>query len=198
LAFLRLIVWRIFLPSFTLRNTASLFTRSVQLIFSILLQHRIYKIFINWKIGNISNIRYLWIAKYKIWGIFKDITPSVRLLSIKYTGCLKRLPALRGYSTHLNEQKSPSQRMSRNNCLLRYERCSSDLYSRCSMWFPCISTQLPALRRTEERILLTIPGFTWIPWQAFSLLVTAIPWSHWSVLNTPKSLGVPTAKNPED
>jgi hypothetical protein len=37
-------VWRIFLPSFTLCNTASLFTRSVQLIFSILLQHHISKL----------------------------------------------------------------------------------------------------------------------------------------------------------
>jgi hypothetical protein len=44
LAFLRLIVWRMFLPSFTLCNTASLFTWSVQLIFSILLQHHISKL----------------------------------------------------------------------------------------------------------------------------------------------------------
>jgi hypothetical protein len=31
----------------------------------------------------------------------------------------KWLQALRGYSTHLNEQNSPSQHMSRNQCLLR-------------------------------------------------------------------------------
>jgi hypothetical protein len=37
-------VCRIFLPSFTLCNTATLFTRSVQLIFSILLQHHISKL----------------------------------------------------------------------------------------------------------------------------------------------------------
>jgi hypothetical protein len=32
----------------------------------------------------------------------------------------KFLQALRGYSTHLNEQKGPSQHMSRNQRLLRY------------------------------------------------------------------------------
>jgi hypothetical protein len=31
-----------------------------------------------------------------------------------------------------------------------------------------------------------------------SVLVAVIPLSHWSALNTPTSLGVPTAKNPED
>jgi hypothetical protein len=43
--------------------------------------------------------------------------------------------------------------MSTNHCLLGYWRCSCDLYSRCSVWFPCISTQLSALRRTEVRTL---------------------------------------------
>jgi hypothetical protein len=44
LALLRLIVWRMFLSSFTLCNIASLFTRIVQLIFSIHLQHHISKL----------------------------------------------------------------------------------------------------------------------------------------------------------
>jgi hypothetical protein len=43
--FLRLIMWRMFFSSFTLCSTASLFTRSVQLIFSILLQHYISELF---------------------------------------------------------------------------------------------------------------------------------------------------------
>jgi hypothetical protein len=43
LAFLRLIVWRMFLSSFTLCNTALLFTRSVQLLFFSFLQHHISK-----------------------------------------------------------------------------------------------------------------------------------------------------------
>jgi hypothetical protein len=66
--------------------------------------------------------------------------------------------------------KCPSQHMSRNRCLLRYGRCTRtcDLYTRRSMWFPCISTQLSALRRTEVRTLLKIPGFTPISWQTFS------------------------------
>jgi hypothetical protein len=41
LAFFRLIVWIMFLCSFILCNIASLFKRSIQLIFSILLQHHI-------------------------------------------------------------------------------------------------------------------------------------------------------------
>ena len=41
LAFFLFIVRRLFLSSFTLRNISSFFTRSVQLIFSIFLQHRI-------------------------------------------------------------------------------------------------------------------------------------------------------------
>jgi hypothetical protein len=59
--------------------------------------------------------------------------------------------------------------MSRNQCLLRYGRYPYDLYSRCSMWFPCIATQLPALRCTQVCTLSKIPGFTQISWQAFSV-----------------------------
>jgi hypothetical protein len=58
--------------------------------------------------------------------------------------------------------------MSRDQCLLRYGRCSCDLCSRCSKWFPCISTQLSAHRRTEVHALSKIPGFTPISWQALS------------------------------
>jgi hypothetical protein len=38
---------------------------------------------------------------------------------------------------------------SRNHCLLRYGLCSFHFYSRCSMWFPCISKQLSAIRHIE-------------------------------------------------
>lgn len=41
--------------------------------------------------------------------------------------------------------------MSRNQCLLR---CLCDLCSRCSLWFPCMSTQLPALCCTAQRCAL--------------------------------------------
>jgi hypothetical protein len=59
--------------------------------------------------------------------------------------------------------------MSRNQRLVRYGRCSCDLYSACSVWFPFISTQLSALRRTEVRTLSKISGFNRIPWHAFSV-----------------------------
>jgi hypothetical protein len=42
-----------------------------------------------------------------------------------------------------------------------------DLYSRGSIWFPCISTLLSALRRTEVRTLSK--GFTRISWQELSI-----------------------------
>jgi hypothetical protein len=44
------------------------------------------------------------------------------LNNINYAECYKGLQALKGYSTHLNEQESPNQHMSRNQCLLRYGR----------------------------------------------------------------------------
>jgi hypothetical protein len=37
-------------------------------------------------------------------------------------GAKKGLKALGGYSTHFNEQKIPTQHMSRNQCPLRYGR----------------------------------------------------------------------------
>jgi hypothetical protein len=58
--------------------------------------------------------------------------------------------------------------MFRNQCLLRYGRCSCDLYSKGSVWFPCISTQLSALRGTEVCSLPRITGFIRISWWAFS------------------------------
>jgi hypothetical protein len=58
--------------------------------------------------------------------------------------------------------------MSRNQCVLRYRPCPCDLYTTCSVRFPCSSTQLAALRRTEVRTLSEIPGFTQISWQTFS------------------------------
>jgi hypothetical protein len=57
--------------------------------------------------------------------------------------------------------------MSRNQCLLRYGRCSCDPYSRCSMWFLCISTQISAPSH-RVRTLSKIPACTRISWQTFS------------------------------
>jgi hypothetical protein len=93
----------------------------------------------------------------------------------------------RVYSTHLNEQKVPVS-------ICPETSACCDLYSRCSMWSPCISTQLSALRLTEVRTLSKIP----VCFHSNLLPVTAILQSHWSALNTPKSAGVPTNKNPGD
>jgi hypothetical protein len=79
----------------------------------------------------------------------------------------KGLEVLGYYNTHLNEQNFPVNTC-RNQCLLRYGPCPCDLYSKCSVWFPCSSTQLAALRHTEVRSLSKIPGFTQISWQTFS------------------------------
>jgi hypothetical protein len=72
-----------------------------------------------------------------------------------------RSPAAKVYSTHLSKQNRPSLHLSRNQCLLRYGRCSCDSYSMCS-------TQLSDLLRTEVRTLSTISCFTPNSWESFS------------------------------
>lgn len=67
--------------------------------------------------------------------------------------------------------------MSKQHWLLRYGWCSY-LYSRCSVWFACMSTQPSALHRAEVCALSKIPGFTRIPWEDL------IPLNHPSALNT--------------
>lgn len=74
----------------------------------------------------------------------------------------KRVTDIKGYITHLNEPRSPSRHISRNHCLLRYGRCSCDLYGRWPMWFSRISPQLSVFRRTQVRTLSKILGFTLI------------------------------------
>jgi hypothetical protein len=49
---------------------------------------------------------------------------------------------------------------SRNHCLLEYGRCFCDVYKSYSVWFPCLSTQLSALRLTQVRTCVEIPSFT--------------------------------------
>jgi hypothetical protein len=59
--------------------------------------------------------------------------------------------------------------MSRNQYLLRYVWCSCDLWSRCYMWFPCISTKFLTLLHTEMPTLSKIHGFAWLARQALSI-----------------------------
>jgi hypothetical protein len=87
--------------------------------------------------------------------------------------------------------------VSRNQCLLRYGRCWCDLYSRCYMWFPCVSTQLSALRRPEVNTLSKTSASI-ESCDRHSLLVAVIPPNHWSALNNTKAFIVPRAENPED
>jgi hypothetical protein len=46
--------------------------------------------------------------------------------------------------------------MSRNQCLLRNGWALCELYSRCCMWLPCISTQFSGLHHTEACALSKI------------------------------------------
>jgi hypothetical protein len=57
---------------------------------------------------------------------------------------------------------------SRNQCLLIHERVRCVLCTTLFMWYPRISTQISALRRTEVSTLSKIPGFTRVSWQALS------------------------------
>jgi hypothetical protein len=113
---------------------------------------------------------YLFIYLFVVYLMTLSVTETIQ-------GVKKGLQVLRGYRTHLNEQNIPSQHMFRNQCLLRYGRCSCDLYSRCSVWFTWISTQLSAHRHTEVRTLSKISGLTRISCQIFTT----------RCCNTPKS-----------
>jgi hypothetical protein len=77
---------------------------------------------------------------------------------------------------------------------LIYGQCSCDLYNRFFVWPPCISAQLSAICRTEVRILLKIPGFTRISWQAFSTRCNNVSKS----LIAAEYTEVPIAKDLED
>jgi hypothetical protein len=85
----------------------------------------------------------------------------------------KGLQALRS-----SKKSSVNIRTSRDQCLMRYGRWSCDLCSRCSMWFPCISTQLSEMR-TLSKFLVSLKSL-----DKHSLLVTVI--NNWLTLNTPK------------
>jgi hypothetical protein len=50
----------------------------------------------------------------------------------------------------LNEGNIPSQHTSKRPCLLRYVRCSTNIHSRYSVQFTCMSTHLSALHRRQS------------------------------------------------
>jgi hypothetical protein len=65
------------------------------------------------------------------------------------------------------------------------------------MWPPYIWIRLSSLRRPRCALCRKLRVSLGSP-DRHSLLVAVIPPSLWSPLNTPKVLGVPTAKHPED
>ena len=64
-------------------------------------------------------------------------------------------------------KKRPIQHTCKHHCLQRRGWSACFLYSRRCVWFPRVSTQLPALRRAKVHSLWKISGFTRIAWQAF-------------------------------
>jgi hypothetical protein len=77
-----------------------------------------------------------------------------------------------GYSTYINEKKkSQSTYVQKPVPAEIWAMFAWSLQQMLYMRFPCISTQLSALRRTEVRTLLKIPGFTRISW-LFALIRT--------------------------
>lgn len=73
---------------------------------------------------------------------------------------LQILQILKVYNTPLNGQNRQSQRISRNQCLLR---CGWYL----CMEFLCMSVQYSAPCWTDGHTLSKTAGFVWISWQAF-------------------------------
>lgn len=76
------------------------------------------------------------------------------LIVFIYTGCLKGLQPSVWPGTHFKEEKNPVNTRLENLSRLRYEKCSCGLRGRCSLWLPCISTQLSVLRAKELSTLL--------------------------------------------
>jgi len=76
LAFRFLISCRIFLCSLTLSNTSSFFTWSVQLIFSILLQHHISKLSrYFWSAArSFQYVQYMYINSFSLWAVSNNVT----------------------------------------------------------------------------------------------------------------------------
>jgi hypothetical protein len=94
-----------------------------------------------------------------------------------------------GFSIYLNEHKSPIQHTSRNQCVLRHGRWSCDAlcgsHAFQHNFHPFVAQRCVLCRKFL--VSLESPD-------RLSPLVAVIHLSHWSVLNTPKSLGVPRAK----
>jgi hypothetical protein len=115
-------------------------------------------------------------------------TPSV----IHIQDVKKRLQALRGY-----EPKSPSQ----------HSPETSDCWHMGDVRVISTADALCGSHAFQHNFQLFITQRCALYWKFLvwlkspdrhSLLIALIPLSHWSALNTPKPLGVPTAKNPED
>jgi hypothetical protein len=71
------------------------------------------------------------------------------------------------FKTVLLSKNRPSQHTPKHPCLWRYGERSCNLYRRWSMWFPCVSKQLPALCLTPFKIPVSLK-----PTSKRSVLVT--------------------------
>ena len=91
---------------------------------------------------------------------------------------LYRLQFLRRCSTLLIEGKFPSQHTSKRQCLRRNGRCSSKVYSRYSVWFLCMSTQLSTLHRRQFQTFLVTLELHYV----HTVHVGVMRISHWQAL----------------
>jgi hypothetical protein len=96
-------------------------------------------------------------------------------------------------STNWNESKISDQQMSKHQCLPRYRWCSCHLHNRCSLWFPCLTTQLSSPRLREVHIFKKFLILLRPP-EGHSLLFALIFPTHWPALNIQRSLGGCTGK----
>jgi hypothetical protein len=84
-----------------------------------------------------------------------------------HTECSKKVTDFEGCVVHKRYKIFQSTYVPKQT-LLRYGWWSCYFHTRCSMWLPCMSKHLPALRLTEVRTLSTVTRFTHTSRQAFS------------------------------
>jgi hypothetical protein len=134
------------------------------------LSHSLLSIENNDKIYVISFAYYVFIKHFNVsrwhWNMY-----------ICVQGVKKGLQALRGYSVHLIEQKSPSQHMNRHQCLQR------DMSNVC-----VISIASHAFKHVFQPFVAQMGAFCWkflVPLESpnrHSLLIAIISLSHWWAL----------------
>ena len=100
-------------------------------------------------------ITHITVGRYNCWKVLICIISKVRYSGRRFS---RKIGVYRVVTKTFTV--FPVFHMPKHQFLVRYGKCLCYLCHRYSMWLPCISTQLSALRRTFSKI----PGFSWTSW----------------------------------